>query len=601
MNSRRLLPYLAVLVLIAFGPIGEAVSAQPAPKHESPAEATRALLDSTRGQKARTGLGLPHYKELLGRKWDSKVKKADAAFAAQLASPAAGKLRRSAAADDPLGASDSLKGIKGKQTRKLRIQTALDSLCPTHNPGVDADGYFEIKGKARGEHVVTTVERIGRYDVTTTVILDVRFDAHSQTTGAALYGIAADRGQVSITRSQTARDRRTGKKRKTGPTQRYSEALSPLFVLDGDFEEFIAQQDRDESPAPRRRLRSAAWDDLAQRFVAVVYNAIALDYAAAERHFQTPNTCVEMTVSAPEFLAPGGKVGLHGVPRLKQGTATEDQILGSSRFLVDYVNPQGQSFRSLAGPERFKPGEDWIEFTAPAQAWPASPPMGVKLILRSGAGVAEADATFRVQDSKVYFRVLDASITSNWSAYSDDHFCGRISGSQRFGGGFAQKPFSQQNEMHSSQGRWLGFVTGYVNGAWTDHHVQGCKTNELGQRVPCSEHLPDATPRPDGTWPFGFQIVQPAGSSELELRWRLLPATVGYIEPDEDECFVYLEGRVPAAETVRRIPAEQLLGTQPVTLTFSGSYRETGVEGFDYSWTYTMTIQRVGADGQPLG
>ena len=134
---------------------------------------------------------------------------------------------------------------------------------------MDADGYFEIKGRARGEHVVTTVERIGRFDATTTVILDVRFDASSQTTGASLFGISAQRGEVLITRSQTARARRTGKKRKTGPTQRYSEALSPLFILEGDFDEFIAQQDKDESPAPRRRLRSGVWDDLAQRFVGV--------------------------------------------------------------------------------------------------------------------------------------------------------------------------------------------------------------------------------------------------------------------------------------------------------------------------------------------
>jgi hypothetical protein len=599
MNSRRLIPPLVILILIAFGPIAEAADAA----SPAPADGFTALLDKTRSQKARTGLGLPPYKSLIGsKKWESQVKKADAKFAGQLAGPAPGGTRKAAIDDDPLKAADSIKGSGGKQTRKLRIETALDSLCPTHNPGVDADGYFEIKGKARGEHVVTTVERVGRYDVTTTVILDVRFDAHSQTTDAALFGIAAERGEVLITRTQTARDRRTKKSRRTGPTQRYSEALSPLFVLDGDFTDFIAQQDKDESPAPRRPLRSGTWDDLAQRFVGVVYSALERDYAAAEKHFQTPNTCVDMTVAHPEFIAPGGKVKLHGVPRLKQGTATVDQILGSSKFLIDYVNPQGQSWSSLAGPERFKPGEDWIEFTAPPSAWPAAPPMGVKLILRSGAGVAEADATFRVQEDKVYFRVLDASVTSNWSASSNDHFCGTISGSQRFGGGFAQKPFSVQNEMHNSQGRWLGFVTGYIHGAWTEHQVNGCKTNELGQRVACSERLPDATPKPDGTWPMGFQIVQPAGSSEAELRWRVVPATVGYIEPDEDECHVYLEGRAPSEKTVTKIPVDKLLGTQPVTLTLTGSHSSNdGIEAFSYSWTYSLTIQRVGADGQPLG
>jgi hypothetical protein len=126
--------------------------------------------------------------------------------------------------------------------------------------------------------------------------------------------------------------------------------------------------------------------------------------------------------------------------------------------------------------------------------------------------------------------------------------------------------------------------------------------NELGQRVPCAKDLPDVTPRPDGTWPIGFQVVQPAGSSEVELRWRIIPATVGYLEPDEDECNVHLEGYLPGDKTVLKVPAEQLLGSQPVTLTLAGSHASNnGFETVDYSWTYTLTIQRVGADGQPLG
>jgi hypothetical protein len=80
-----------------------------------------------------------------------------------------------------------------------------------------------------------------------------------------------------------------------------------------------------------------------------------------------------------------------------------------------------------------------------------------------------------------------------------------------------------------------------------------------------------------------------------------VPGTVGYSEPDDDECNVYLEGRVPGSETVRRVPLARLLGSEPVTLTTSGSYSEAGIESFEYSWTYSMTIQRVGADGQPLG
>src|SRR3712207_7372256 len=51
---------------------------------------------------------------------------------------------------------------------------------------VTEDGFFEVTGRARGEYVVTTVERIGRFDVTTTVIFDVRFAVSSQVNGARL-------------------------------------------------------------------------------------------------------------------------------------------------------------------------------------------------------------------------------------------------------------------------------------------------------------------------------------------------------------------------------------------------------------------------------
>jgi hypothetical protein len=567
----------------------------------TPAATTASLLSATRSQKARTGLGLPHYRGLLGsKKWETAVKKADRAFTSKLAPPALGRIGAAQALDpnDPLSAKDSLKGKAGSQTRSLRIASSLDSGCPVYQ----SYGAFELKGKARGDYVVKTAERIGRYDVTTTVTFEVRFSPFSQIgRGSTVSGIGAHDGTVTVTRAQTARDRRTGKTRRTGPTQRLAEALSTLLVLDGDFGDFIAQQDRDERPAPRRPLRSAVWDDAAQRFVAVVYAEVEREFAAAERRMQTPNACTALSFTGPERLTPSQTTDITGIVRPAQGEAPPEELLEGLQILsAEYVNEQGQKIEQLGGNDDWKPGQPWYRFTAPPQAWPDSKPVGLYVKVATDAGVAEGEITFRAQDPKVYFRVLDGSVTSNWSASSTDHFCGRIAGSQRFGGSFAPRPFNPQNSMHNSQGRWLGFVEARINAAWTQHHVEGCKTNELGQRVPCAENLPDASPRPDGTWPYGFQIVQPAGSNELELRWRVVPATVGYIEPDEEECFVYLEGRAPAAKTTQRIPAERLLGGQPVTLTLSDSWSVTGIESFDYSWTYSITIQRVGADGNPL-
>lgn len=605
MNPRTAAATAIALLLAALAPAAHAapapVAGQP-PRADAPtpAAATAPLLTATRGQKARTGLGLPHYRGMLGKRWESQVKKADKLFAAKLTPP---KLGRIGAAQfdpyDPLRAKDAIKGRTASQTRDMRIASSLESGCPVYQ----SYGAFDLRGVARGDYVVKTVERVGRYDVTTTVVFEVRFQAEAQVTGdARVSGILGRQGVVTVTRSQTARDRRTRKTVRTGPTQRHAEALSSLLVLDGDFSDFIEQQDGDERPAPRRPLRSAVWRDSAARFVAVVYLAVEREFAAAEQRLQTPNACVNLSFEAPERLSPNQTTDIKGLLRPVQGEAPPEAPLEDLRVLsAEYVNDQGQKIEMLGGNEDWKPGDPWYRFTAPPQMWPDAKPVGLYVRVATRAGVAEGEVTFRAQDSKVYFRVLDASVTSNWSASSTDHFCGRIAGSQRFGGGFAAKPFSAQNEIHQSQGRWLGFVTGYIDAAWTQHHVEGCKTNELGQRVPCAEDLPDAKPRPDGTWPIGFQVVQPAGSSELELRWRIVPATVGYSEPDEEECFVYLEGRAPAAKTTQRIPVERLLGGQPVTLTLSDSWSASdGIESFDYAWTYSMTIQRVDSAGNPV-
>jgi hypothetical protein len=595
-----------VALAAALAPGAHAASAPiaggpPRAEAPTPAATTASLLAATRGQKARTGLGLPHYRGLLGSKrWESSLERADGALAAKLAPSPFGRIGTAQAKDphDPLSAKDSLKGKGGSQTRSLRVASSLDSGCPAYQPY----GAFELKGSARGDYVVKTVERIGRYDVTTTVTFEVRFSPFSQIgRGSTVLGISAHGGTVAVTRAQTARDRRTGKARRTGPTQRLTESLSTLLVLDGDFDEFVAQQDGDERPAPRRPLRSAVWRDAAQRFVAVVYAAVEREFAAAETRMQTPNTCASLSFTGPERLTPGQSTDITGILSPVQGEAPPEKLLEELQVIsAEYVNDQGQKIEPLGGDGGWKPGQPWYRFTAPPQAWPDSKPAGLYVKVATDAGVAEGEITFRAQDPKVYFRVLDASVTSNWSASSTDHFCGRISGGQRFGGNFAPRPFSPQNSIENRQGRWMGFVEARIDAAWTQHHVEGCKTNELGQRVSCAENLPDAAPRPDGTWPFGFQVVQPAGSADVELRWRVVPATVGYLEPDAEECFVYLEGRPPAAKTTQRIPAERLLGGQPVTLTLSDSWSVSGIESFDYSFTYTITVQRVGADGNPL-
>ena len=602
MNPYRLFPLAVILTAAVLAPAASAATkpiAGQAPRADAPApaDAVGQLLDSTRGQKARTGLGLPHYKGLLGKKWETTVKKADAAFAGQIAAPAATGLRRAAAAapdyfgDDPLNAADSLRGIKGKQARKLKIQTALDSMCPTHNPGVDKYGYFEIVGRARGELVVTTVERVGRYDVTTSVVFDVQFGVHSQTGEASLSGIYGTGGTVAITRSQQARDRRTGKTRKTGPTQRHRDALSPLLILEGGFAEFVEQQDRDESPAPRRPLRSGTWEDLAQRFVAVVYLAVERDFKAAEKHFQTPNTCVDMTIEAPEHLAPGAKVGLHGVPHLKQGSATVDQMIGNEKIFAEPVNFQGQTWRSLATAERpFGAGEDWVEFEAPAQAWPESNPVGVKLILHSGAGVAEAAVTFKPIEDTLYFRVLEVSGSVDASDVKT------TSGQCTFTGGPQHVEISNPAGPGESPNGQLRDPVGsiwtpitYTTGAYST--LQSCPSSE----TPC-DFAPASLPNQH----LGIS-VRDSGDGTVEAAWSFVHVQLGHSGCGLQVPDSYVDREL--LKSTHRLGAFQ--GSQPFVVETQGSQDYSVKQGIStmtgkLRWNFRMVLQRVREDGSAL-
>jgi hypothetical protein len=600
MNSHRLIPLALVLLAAALAPAASAAPkpiAGQAPRADAPApaDAVRGLLEATRGQKARTGLGLPHYKALLGRKWESKVRKADGAFAAAVVAPAPGSLRRSAAApdyfgDDPLGAADSIKGTGAKQHRRLKVETGLDSMCPTHNPGVDADGYWEIKGKARGELVVTTVERVGRYDVTTSVVLDVQFEVHSQTGGASMVGIFADAGRVSITRSQTARDRRTGKTRRTGPTQRFSESLSPLLVLDGGFEDFIDQQDRDESPAPRRPLRSGVWSDLAQRFVSVVYLAIERDFAGAQQHFQTPNTCVDMTIPAPEALAPGAKVNLHGVPRLKQGSATVDQLIANSPVLAQELTVQGESYRSLAGATPWKAGEDWIEFTAPPQAWPASNPAGVRLILKSGAGVAEAVASFQPIEGTVYFKVLEVSGSVDATdVRTTSGQCTFTGGPQRTEVGAPAQPGTVPHGKLEEQFGSIWTPIAYQRGAYSTLH--SCPTSQ----TPC-DYAPESIPNQN----LGINLRK-TEDGRVRLSWSFVAVQLGHSGCGLQVPDLYVDREL--LETTHSLG--DFHGSKPFVVETSNSQTYSVQQGIStmtgkLRWSFRMVLQRVRADGSAL-
>ncbi|HYJ20607.1 MAG TPA: hypothetical protein VEW07_01140 [Solirubrobacterales bacterium] len=575
---------------------------------DTPSEGAAALAKSSRGSADRRKLGLPSYGTLLGRGWQRKAAKADRRFAAALSAAPKGRGRpgtavaqRAPMADlDKLVAKDTLRGPSGKQTRVLKVATSLDGGCPRLNPLGTGYGW---SGLGRATYVVTTTERIGRFDLVTSVVFDGSFRTSPEMLNSAMAASfsTADAGEISITRNQVAIDRRTGKQRQVGETERFNSPLDPFYGPDQSFRDFVAGQE-DGAPAPRRQLTSGAWSEAAVAFMAVPYDALRSRVLEAERLARTPNACVTVAVAAPTHLAPGQSVNLTGVARSTQATpGAPIKFAGGIRST--WINPRGQSATPLSSIEGIRAGGPWYSFTAPPQRW--QDPVGVDLELLSGAGIARTPVTFRAEDTQLYFEILDASIETHTIASRPSPYCGEVGGEQTFSGKFSPQPFTPDDQLTLAGGGVSGEVEAIVNAEWHDHLVFGCRASDTGVE-PCEAAMPNRTPSGDGSWPVNLSFAPGGSPNELTVLWRMDDPEVGFVDAGDAECNSHVWGYFPEETRRRTIPRAALQATGPVTLTFAGSGHLNQHAGFDpasidHNWEYKVTVRRVDSAGRPLG
>ena len=156
---------LALLLVTA-----SAEAATPPPVND----AVQSVVTKQRSAKTRTGMGLPPYKAILGKRWKKKVKRADAKLVSKLA-PA---VRTSATTgEDAKAAGDVIRTGKERQKRRLKMAVALGSMCPKFAEDPALAATIAVTGRA--EQVVATVERVRGYEITTIVTLETKIEATS--------------------------------------------------------------------------------------------------------------------------------------------------------------------------------------------------------------------------------------------------------------------------------------------------------------------------------------------------------------------------------------------------------------------------------------
>ena len=212
-----------------------------------------------------------------------------------------------------------------------------------------------------------------------------------------------------------------------------------------------------------------------------------------------------------------------------------------------------------------------------------------------------------------YFKVKAASLETDTIASrsaNDDHLCGiiaglPISGQQTFKVAGTDLPFSKEQTVGPGFGGALsGEVFVNAPGVW-NWTLHGCSHLEDVPQV-CDTTL-QHTPQPDGTWGIGFSLRAASATAETAtLSWSIPDPDPGFFDADDSVCNVFSmwKGLDQGLED-QQVQLKTLAGTEPFTLTFDGDGQWTHDQlgkpaNIATSWTYSMTLQRVDAEGNPL-
>jgi hypothetical protein len=212
-----------------------------------------------------------------------------------------------------------------------------------------------------------------------------------------------------------------------------------------------------------------------------------------------------------------------------------------------------------------------------------------------------------------HYRVVAFSFEERTSASQASVSCGMISGTRDVFGTTPGPTSGPPDGKLEPTGTIA--LTGAIHASmptgsvmYRNQTLQGCKSNPpsyVPPRVSCSLSLPDRSvpfPRPR------IELHLPAGNEMVRVYWPVTttPGISFAGGATDGVCNVDINARVPYDETVHTYtPLSEFRKTEPFTLTNSGQVRLdkdnlNRPADVTFSWSYSITLQRVSADGGPV-
>jgi hypothetical protein len=213
----------------------------------------------------------------------------------------------------------------------------------------------------------------------------------------------------------------------------------------------------------------------------------------------------------------------------------------------------------------------------------------------------------------MYYKVLSASFTEHTTGSQghDPQLCSSgVSGDTTFSGTLSSPVFDPSFRIALQPGPFsnglFGQIAPRVPAHW-HYIVNGCNFPPPDfTEKPCSTNF-DVVPQPSGTWPIGPSISNASlTATDVTLQWTVSNPSIGFVNGNDANCNVGdFSNSIPSSSTVQTLPLSTFLQKTPFTLHFqnSGHWTQDSLghpATLDMTWSYTMQVQRVDENGDPL-